>query len=106
MEGAGILPADDKLQPLQKTGNLCYNVIKFSYSHFGPRPQSLRLSRVKTCFPSALGSIIYQGIVKRRIIEIVRLQIDSVILEVNKHIESFEEIIADHAVYILFTQHP
>lgn len=50
--------------------------------------------------------LFYEGIVKRGVIIVVGLQIDFVVPEVNEHIESFEEIIAHHAVYILLAQHP
>ena len=50
--------------------------------------------------------LFYEGIVKRGVVKVVRLQIDFVVPEVNKHIESFEEIIAYHAVYVPFARHP
>lgn len=48
----------------------------------------------------------YEGIVKRGVVKVVGLQIDFIVLEINEYIESFEEIIAYHAVYVPFARHP
>ena len=52
------------------------------------------------------GRLFYKKIVKRRIIEVVRLQIKFVSLKIYEHIEPFKETIANHAVYIPFALHP
>lgn len=65
----------------------------------------LKISKSVGGMMVAEGRLFYKKIVERRVIEIVRLQIKPVFLKVNKHIESFEEIIANHAIYILFALH-